>query len=378
MTSIAIISKTNCCGCGLCSQVCPSNSISLEPDEEGFIYPHVDETTCLRCGICLNHCPVINEMEPRSTKTAYAATAKEEAKQLKSSSGGAFYILASRFIDEWHGYVCGCVMEEDHSIRHIVTNDKNELERMRGSKYVQSTILDCYSEIAGLLHSETPVLFSGTPCQVAAVRRAFQENKNLYTVDVVCHGTTSPLLFKEYLKKAYPGKRLVSFRYKNPYEISTYAFTFDDGSHVNAQLDPYFNAFLLGKSFRQSCYACEYAGKDRAGDLTFGDCANFRAYRELFGKPVSTVLVNSRNGQKLWELLEDEMLHVEADYDAEKKLNHQLHAPMNQPDDRTSFYSDLQKLSMKDFKGKYAENWGLSKKLKRFAIMHIPYSVRHK
>jgi coenzyme F420-reducing hydrogenase beta subunit len=183
-------------------------------------------------------------------------------------------------------------------------------------------------------------------------------------------------MFKQYMDKTYRGRHLDSFRYKNPYEISTYAFSFTDGKRINGQLDPFFNSFLRGRSFRESCYSCNFACPERIGDITLGDCANFRAYPSLAGKPLSTILINSPKGRKMWEGIREEMRFVDADYAKESQLNHQLNSPTRKPKERNFFYADLIALSSADFSKKYAEHWDFKMKLKRFLITHIPYSLR--
>ena len=200
------------------------------------------------------------------------------------------------------------------------------------------------------------------------------ESEILYTIDTVCHGVTSPGMFKKYMEKIYRSRHLDSFRYKNPYEISTYAFSFTDGKRINGQLDPFFNSFLRGRSFRESCYSCKYACPERIGDITLGDCANFRAYPSLAGKPISTVLINTEKGAQMWNGIRNFMNYVDADYAKESKLNHQLNAPAKRPIERATFYSDLNTMSGKDFFEKYAEHWNMKTKIKRFIIMHVPYT----
>ena len=366
----------SCCGCSACVNVCPRQCISMEQNDEGFLAPQIDEESCVHCGACIKHCPVECDMKKVIPSQTYAATSKDVRETARSSSGGAFFEIAQHFISHLGGYVCGCVMDDGYIIRHILTNSYADLAQIQGSKYVQSNIAEIIPQIQKTIKDGTPVLFSGTPCQVAAVRTIIGESEILYTIDTVCHGVTSPGMFREYMEKTYHGNHLDSFRYKNPYEISTYAFSFKNGKRINGQLDPFFNSFLRGRSFRESCYSCKFACPKRIGDITLGDCANFRAYPSLAGKPISTVLINTEKGTQIWNGIRDLMNYVDADYAKESKLNHQLNSPAKRPIERATFYSDLKTMSKSEFAEKYAEHWNMKTKIKRFIIMHVPYSIR--
>ena len=50
--------KELCCGCTACYAICPENAISMQSDEEGFLYPVIDESQCVRCYQCLKVCPI--------------------------------------------------------------------------------------------------------------------------------------------------------------------------------------------------------------------------------------------------------------------------------------------------------------------------------
>ena len=378
MNNILTVGLDNCCGCSACSIVCPKQCISMKPNTEGFVFPHINESLCVHCGLCLKYCPIVLEIYKAIPTQTYAATSKDVKNTVRSSSGGAFFEIAKHFISNLDGYVCGCVMDDDLTVHHILTDSLNDLVRMQGSKYVQSDISDIFPKIQQLINCGTPVLFSGTPCQVAAIKTFIGKSANLYTIDTVCHGVSSPGLFKYYMDRVYHDKILKSFRYKNPYEISTYAFSFTDGERVNGQLDPFFNSFLRGFSFRDSCYSCRFACPERVGDITLGDCASFRDFPSLSGKPLSTILLNSSKGIVIWERIRDSMKFENADYLKESQLNHQLNAPVRKPEKRNTFYTDLIVLSSDDLSKKYAEHWDIKTKIKRFLITHIPYSLRSK
>lgn len=378
MNNISIVETSKCCGCSACLNSCSKHCISMVYDEEGFRFPKIIETECVNCGLCIANCPAMNDdYEKREPLLTLASVARDSKEVVKSSSGGAFFEIAKFFISDMKGYVCGCAIDEQYKVSHFITNQIEEMKKMQGSKYVQSDIITCGSRIREYVLKDIPVLFAGTPCQVEAIKRIVGKGAELlYTIDIVCHGVTSPGWFKKYMTRNYADSNLISFRYKNPYEISTYAFSFDDGKRVYSELDPFYNAFLEGSNLRESCYSCKYACSRRIGDVTLGDCANFRAFPEFRGKSISTVLVNTEKGKELWNLAKKIMESREANYDSEVALNHQLGFPVKRPAKRNDFYKDINSLRQIDFKEKYASKWSIKKKIKRFIIMRIPYSIR--
>ena len=217
--------KSECCGCGACRQTCPVNCIKMEADQEGFLFPRVDKTACINCGACERVCPILNTetfeqsctvidnaacdqsspaiREPFAAKTPGASTGvygkpkalggwiKDEKIRYDSSSGGAFTLFAGHILANG-GIVFGAALGEDLTVRHIAVANKEDLAKLRGSKYVQSPIGNTYAEVKENLRQGRRVLFTGTPCQAAGLH-SFLGNKkyeNLYIVDFICHGTT--------------------------------------------------------------------------------------------------------------------------------------------------------------------------------------------
>ncbi len=211
---IEIKEKYNCCGCSACVQICPKQCISLSADNEGFLYPQVDTAVCINCGLCEKVCPVINQNEPRMPLEVYAAKNTDEEIRLKSSSGGIFTLLAEHIISEG-GVVFGARFNENWEVVHDYTETVEGLESFRGSKYVQSIIGENFKKAKFFLDEGRNVLFSGTPCQVAGLKKFLRkEYENLLTVEVVCHGVPSPMVWHDYLDyrraKHATGKNTVS------------------------------------------------------------------------------------------------------------------------------------------------------------------------
>ncbi len=200
---INIIDKQDCCGCWACVQVCPRQCISMHEDEEGFLYPKVDVSACMACGLCDKVCPEINQSKPKRPQNVYAAINPDNAIREQSSSGGIFTMLAERTIESG-GVVFGARFDEKWDVVHDYTETVDGLAAFRGSKYVQSRIGECYRQAGQFLKAGREVMFSGTPCQIAGLKKYLQrEYDNLLAVDVVCHGVPSPKVRRVYLKDIF-------------------------------------------------------------------------------------------------------------------------------------------------------------------------------
>ena len=197
---IEIKDKSQCCGCNACVQRCPKQCIASE-DEEGFLYPEVDEAICIDCGLCENVCPVINQADARIPLQVYAAKNTDEKIRMHSSSGGVFSILAEQTIKQG-GVVFGARFDENWEVKHDYTETIDGVSVFRGSKYVQSKTGDTFKQAEQFLKQNRKVLFSGTPCQIVALKRYLKkEYENLLLVDFICHGVPSPGVWRKYLKQ---------------------------------------------------------------------------------------------------------------------------------------------------------------------------------
>lgn len=280
---ISISNKKNCCGCNACVQACPKHCIKMQEDSEGFQYPFVDRESCIDCGLCERVCPVINQNEPQKPVVTLAAVNSDESVRLASSSGGIFTLLAERTIDNG-GVVFGATFDENWDVKHIYIDSKSELPKLRGSKYVQSTIGNCYKEAKTHLSAGKEVLFSGTPCQIAGLKRFLRKDyHNLKTMDVVCHGTPSPLVWRMYLDEVSSMYNIaqitdIQFRdktegwknfsllikYKNKEGVEK---TFRETLNENI----FMRCFLSNLCLRPSCYACPARNGKSGSDITLAD-----------------------------------------------------------------------------------------------------------
>lgn len=217
---LQLTDKQDCCGCHACASVCARQCITMQEDNEGFLYPVVDASTCTDCGLCEKVCPVINQDEPRKPLKVYAAKNRNEEIRRQSSSGGIFTPLAESVIRDG-GVVFGAKFDKDWNVVHAWTDTIEGITDFRGSKYVQSTIGDAYREAREFLKQGRKVLFSGTPCQIAGLRKFLRkEYDNLLAVDVVCHGVPSPLVWRKYLEETRVKLRAERDAGKNTVSVS--------------------------------------------------------------------------------------------------------------------------------------------------------------
>ena len=379
--NISSVRKEQCTGCTACQTVCPTACITFRCDTEGFFYPKVDELTCLDCGVCVTTCPAVHKNMLFQPLRAMAASGKDKSLIWNSASGGAFYLLA-RYILSINGYVCGAVLSDNLKLCHVLSNRIDEIEAMRGSKYIQSDLKQCFKTIAQLVKEGNPVLFSGTPCQVAGLRKVVKSGEeNLYTVDLICHGVPSQRAFAAYMNKMY-GTDVYSnftFRKKDKHLFMDFAFSWGDpGKKVNFSEDPFYQAFMDGVNYRMSCYQCQYACKKRIGDITVGDCANARAYPMLDGKPISTILINTEKGKALWDKISKDFEYIDADYMNEVQANGQLNHPARLTKRRDTFYIDIENLSNQELKKKYCKKKTVKSLVKDWVIWHTTPSQRAK
>lgn len=263
----------NCYSCGACAAVCPQNAIKMSEN----CLPLVGDA-CVDCHLCEKVCPHINEKPFQKTITGRAFVGRNRNLEIRkqSSSGGIFEILAEEAIKcGW--YVCGCVYDEELMPLHIVSQSNEDIRLMMGSKYVKSQLTDALIQIGKLCKEGANVLFSGTPCQIAAVKNMWSNNPNILCVGVVCHGSIDRDIWKAYLKveKERGSIRTVTMRDKSKGWLNYgLKFTFEDGTeHISfRKTDGYFlKAFTDGLLERDRCLKCVYKGDQIKADILLGD-----------------------------------------------------------------------------------------------------------
>lgn len=337
-----ICDKDICTGCGLCASICHKNSIKMVTiDKLGHLYPQIDQKKCVDCGLCKKKCPSLNTPIQTAPITAYAAIAKDKEEYRSSTSGGAASVF-SRYIIEQGGVVYGCAVEEDDDvvdIKHIRVDKIAELYRLKGSKYVQSRITDIIPRLKDDIKNGNDVLFIGTPCQCAAIRNLYNKTPdNLYLVDLICHGVPSLSLLKRHIRNVLPNKQInkLSFREGNEYKLSLNVNT--ESAYCKSMLtdrfsDFYYDTFIDGVTFRESCYTCRYAKPYRCSDITIGDFWGLKhdadKYLPKHNNGISVLLPITEKGMKLIDSTKTQFDITERIVDEAVKGNHQLQHPIN-------------------------------------------------
>ena len=311
-------------------------------DGEGFLYPKVTMNECVDCGKCERVCPMLNPAICTGVIAAYGAYRKDFDRRLKSQSGGVFAVLAERVLGSG-GVVVGAIWNEDWSVRHFDCNSADELDKLLGSKYVQSAIGDSYVLTEGYLKAGKPVLFCGTPCQGQGLRKYLsREYEQLVVVDLICHGVASPGVWEDYLEDFVAKRKLVSFTQKDKARGNAIVYEFSDGS-VNVEgYDS--NLFSKGYSndlfLRSTCYDCRFKGFDRCSDLTLGDFWGIERLHTDFGDKygVSAVLVHTEKGHALVQGVADELELIPSDRESILRGNPSLCESSSRENDRSAFF----------------------------------------
>lgn len=306
---IQITDKQKCCGCEACVQACPQRCIRFEPDAEGFRYPSVDVTKCVNCGRCEQVCPVQHPNKPNRPTEVLAAMNTDDIVREQSSSGGVFTLLAERVISEG-GVVFGVRFNDDWQAVFDYTESREGLSAFRGSKYVQARVGHAFQDVKVLLEAGRKVLFAGTPCQVAALRRFLPHaDDHLVCMDFICHGVPSPKIWGRFLDEVVPANRhsisSVNFRDKRRgwKQYMTAVGYKNDGVTCIKCLDQrgndYMDAFRSNLTLRPSCHACPAKGGRSHSDITIGDFWGIDQVNAKMddGRGTSVVMIHTPKGK---------------------------------------------------------------------------------
>ena len=323
---IDIKQKKDCCGCSACAQVCPRACIRMEQDAEGFSYPGVSKEQSVQCGLCEKVCPILHagERTDQVLKT-YIGYYRQLPVRMASSSGGIFTLLAKQTLAKG-GKVYGAAFDEHFTVFHTAASNEAELAQLQGSKYLQSRMGQTFQNIREDLKRRQQVLFSGTACQVAGLRSFLRRDYDgLLTVDVLCHGVPSPVVWETYLRELeqeYQSRvSHVFFRKKEltgwkRYELD---ITFENGASYHRPFpeDPYMRLFLHEICLRPSCHDCRFKRLERPSDITIGDCWGVERYMPELDddKGTSVVIIHTPAGMEQFEAIAPEMAYKEAETD---------------------------------------------------------------
>lgn len=368
----------NCSSCGACANVCTRDAISMQLNGEGFYQPVIDPDKCILCGACERACPWANAVEnPNGSAVSpktLAAYSKDESVRSESSSGGIFTVLAERILDDG-GVVVGVSQLTPTKIGHIVIDNKVDLEKLRGSKYVQADVGFVYREVRSLLKSGKKVLFSGTPCQVAALYSVLGKaarTPNLFTVDIVCFGVPSVKVFQKYVKELEEARgsplRQFVFRDKST-GWSTYSqsYLFDDEKTVSEPIgrSKYMQLFLNRICLNQSCDECRYRRLPRIADITLGDFWRVSNYHPEMddNRGTSVVLLNTAHGWELFDSVAGAVVQCESNVENVIAGNPCIVKSAEPHPKRSEFFANLDKNSLDELMKKFCPFPSLLKKV---------------
>ena len=373
--------KESCCGCCACADVCPKQCITMTKNEEGFLYPYIDKSACVNCGLCEKVCPFLKTEPKRKEKPlSYAIKINDDDLRNKSSSGGVFSIFAKYYLANG-GVVYGAAFSSDFkSVNHIRVTSEKELNFLRGSKYLQSTIGDIFVKVKKDLDDSKYVLFTGVPCQVNALKLFLGKTYNkLFTLEVICHGVPSPLLWEKYtnyLEGKFGAKiSNVNFRDKRN-GWKSFGLTEESDKliqYLDLAKDPYMIMFLRNYSLRESCFNCKAKTLESMADVTVGDFWGVRYIVPEMDddKGVSLVLVHSEKANDVLRSLKNEYFLENVDYEKSIIFNSPYYESVKRPKERATFFEDMNGMDFDSLCGKYC------KPLKTTAYMKLKSFIKH-
>jgi len=375
---IHVTDKEMCTGCCACMNACPNGCISMERDREGFWYPRVDPSICSECGLCEEACPLIQgspvSLARSEAPEALAVWNRDDAVRVDSTSGGVFSALAKRMWD-MGGYVGGAIFAEDHSVHHVVTPDRRDIEALRSSKYLQSYIGDVFNRVKALLQAGNQVLFCGTPCQIAGLYHVLgREHEGLVTCDFICRGVNSPkvfLMYMEMLEHQF-GAKATRIKFKDKtygwHRFST-RIDFANGRRYikDHHDDTFMQGYLKYNCFvRPSCYSCQFKGIPRQGDITLADFWGLDQIRPDLDndRGTSALLLNSQKGQDFFHSVGDALFSEPCSVADIASGNLCLHQSLDMKQTRAHVFEDIDRMSFRQLSRRHFPVYGARRMMK--------------
>lgn len=317
--NVAGIKKDDCCGCFACFNICPQNAVKMDADAEGFWYPQIDELQCIQCGKCKRACPGIYPLQVNEDAAAFAGYSLSLEEHMSSSSGGFFSAVARKVLTE-NGIVFGAAFDENAEVRHIGINSFELLEKLKGTKYVQSRIGTSFTQIKRKLEEGKIVLFSGTPCQIAGLKTYLgREYETLLCIDLICHGVPSPKVLSRYLSEQYGKNNVCAVQFRDKTRgmqqvMINYLLRDERTISESYRESPYIKGFISNYYIRPSCYQCKFKGIERCSDITIGDFFSVKEFHpeidDQYG--VSAILVHTEKGKRWLSAVSDQFVLYEA------------------------------------------------------------------
>ncbi len=338
--------RAECFGCAACANICPKKAISMQRDAEGFEYPKIDHAVCVQCGKCDGVCPSLNLPKKISAPpTAFVAINPDAKVRRHSSSGGIFGALAKVILDEG-GIVFGAAFDENFSVAHMAAENFSELEKLHGSKYLQSQIGKTFQQVKKHLAAGRKVLFSGTGCQCAGLKNFVGDSENLLIVEIFCHGVPSPALWESYIKWLGRGHEIVRVNFKSKrggWQNPHFEVTFKDcGFYFRPLNEDTFNRnFLQNTIQRPSCGICKFRLPSLQSDLMIGDAWGVQNFAPDFfdNLGISVIILHTERALKI--LQQTNLVGRAVNFNAVLQGNPVLVIPTPEDPRRESFFADL-------------------------------------
>jgi len=345
----AWIDKKDCSYCSACGAVCPRGCIAYTRDEEGFFYPEINNAECNNCGLCKQVCPSLHPLEARQPLSAYAGKHRQSEIRGESSSGGVFYALAACIIERG-GAVFGAAMNEHNQCVHVCAESLAGLKPLMGSKYVQSYLDNVFPAVKKFLKQNRMVMFSGTPCQTAGLRKYLgKDYDNLYCVSIICHGAPSPLVFEQYLKslERRTSGHINGVKFRNKcknWDLVDSMLIDNNGGQQFIKRDSFLIGFLNNLYLRHSCNNCKANNFRTGADLTIGDYWGGSIKLKNFddGKGVSALIVNTEKGKRLFNNANEYLDSTPATVGNIGRFNPCLYTSVKPNPNRAEFFKALQ------------------------------------
>ncbi len=367
-----VLEKNKCSGCSACANACPKNAIEMIKNEDGFIHPKINKHKCVNCGLCKKTCPVLNNSENKSLNQCYVAYSNDEDAKKTSSSGGIFDLIAKNILKD-HGIVVGAAFNDKMELKHTAIEKIEDLEKLKGSKYLQSELDNIFSYIKEKINSRK-VLFVGTPCQVAGLHAFLKKDyDNLVCVDLFCHGVPSTKLFTKYIKELEKdnNSKVINYNFrdkKTGWDSYSNTCRLKNNKEISQlQKDNnYMKLFLSDIALRESCYNCNFKLGNKYSDITLGDFWGVQKYYpEMYNKQgVSAIIVNTEKGQKVFEDISNDLSYKECKLENIVSGNPSLAISGKTPKLRNEFFDELDNKDIDYLTKKYQKKISLISKLK--------------
>lgn len=357
-TVVDKIQKGKCTGCKMCGDLCPKNAIEFTVNEEGYWYPQINEQLCVNCGMCVKKCPMIAESPKKyiSMQRTYASWSNNEQIRRESTSGGVYYEFAQKVLEE-SGYIVGSVYNDDYTAAYHIYSDSEEgLKKIMGSKYFQSDTAGIYEATLKLIKTGKTVLFTGTPCQVSALKNYLgEEYSNLITIDFICRGVPSPLMQKKKIELYENKNKSKVIFYRDKWKKDSWTdfgelVKFDNGKvkFISRWKDDINDCFIdKNLNLRESCYSCEYKNGNNASDITIGDFWGVKGVTEKdYKMGVSALIVNTEKGQGFIESLGKRIYLEKRTIEEIKRGNQAYIEAAKRPQKREVFFRQIEQYGL--------------------------------